>query len=224
MKEISKTPEKISGMFNEIAADYDKNNNIISLGFHSFIKQIAVKELAPKYNDTVLDLCCGTGDICEILKKYVNPKNIIGIDFSSEMLCIARQKHPSLNFIQSDISSLPQEISNIDKITICFGLRNVEDRAKVLEQVYRVLKPGGFVLHLDFGRKNLFSKMFDLFVSLFVKVMHKNSTPYSYLINSKNQYPEPDDLAKEFEFANLKFFKRKDFVFGVISMQIYKKI
>lgn len=224
MKEISKTPEKISGMFNEIAADYDKNNNIISLGFHSFIKQIAVKELAPKYNDTVLDLCCGTGDICEILKKYVNPKNIIGIDFSSEMLCIARQKHPSLNFIQSDISSLPQEISNIDKITICFGLRNVEDRAKVLEQVYRVLKKGGTILHLDFGRKNFFSKIFDILVYGFIKFIYKNSEPYNYLIRSKSQFPEPDELLKEFDYFNLKLVKRKDFLFGIISMQIYKKI
>ena len=95
---VSKNPNDIKNMFDEIANYYDRNNNIISLGVHKFVKRAALKHLDIKNNDRILDECAGTGDIAAIIRE-INPKtDIVGVDFSENMINIARKNILKLLF------------------------------------------------------------------------------------------------------------------------------
>jgi demethylmenaquinone methyltransferase/2-methoxy-6-polyprenyl-1,4-benzoquinol methylase len=219
-----KNPEKIANMFDNIAHSYDRNNNIISLGLHKKVKELALSELNYENEMKILDICSGTGDIEEILlgKKY--NLDITGVDFSNKMLDVARQKFfDKIHFICADAANLPFSNNVFDIITMTFGLRNIQNREKAIQEAYRVLKPSGQILHLDFGVKNFPSKVFDFVAKSGIKLFYGNKLPYEYLINSKREFPQPEELVKEFESAGFKLKKRKDYLLGVISAQIYIK-
>ena len=219
-----KNPEKITKMFNEISGYYDKMNNLISLGTHYLIKKIALKNLKIDKNSYVLDLCCGTGDFSKIFGQIAPEAKVIGLDNSIKMLKLAKIKNPKQAFVQGDCKNLPFGENEFDYITIGFGLRNIEDRKKALSEIYRTLKTSGKFLHLDFGRHNFGSKIFDLLVILTIKFLKLNSENYLYLLKSKNEYPEPEELIEEFKTQGFKLSKRQDFLFGTISYQIMEKI
>ncbi len=217
---------KITQMFDEISLYYDKMNNLISFGTHRLIKKFALKNLKIEKNSYVLDLCCGTGDFTQIIGKISPKTKVIGFDNSKEMLKLAKIKNPQKVFMQGNCTNLPFGEGEFDYITIGFGLRNIEDRKKALSEIYRTLKPGGKFLHLDFGRHGLSSRIFDGIVRFLVNIVGRRchaDKNYEYLIQSKNEYPEPDELIKEFETQGFKFFKRQDFLFGAISYQIMSK-
>ena len=222
---VDKTPEKIQKMFNDIATDYDRNNNIISLGLHKCIKKFALKELNLTKNKKLLDLCCGTGDIIEILSKQNLNLEITGADFSEKMLNIAKQKFAddNIHFINADATKLPFKNNSFDIITMFFGLRNIENTDGAINEILRVLKSEGEYLQLDFGQKNFFSKFFDFITDLGIKIFYRNSTAYNYLIKSKQEFFTPEQLIQKFTDIGFKLKKRKDFLFGIISMQIFTK-
>ena len=200
-----KTPQKITKIFDEISGYYDKMNNFISLGTHYFIKKIALKNLKIRQNSYILDLCCGTGDFTQIMIK------------------LAKHKNPQKVFMHGDCTNLPFKDREFDYITVGFGLRNVDNRQKALSEIYRTLKTGGKFMHLDFGRHGFGGKCFDFWVPILVKIFGVNHENYHYLIESKNEYPEPQVLIKEFETHGFKLVKRQDFLFGAVSYQILEK-
>jgi len=218
-----KSEKKITETFNNISSYYDKMNNIMSFGTHYFVKYFALKSLKLKNGDMILDLCCGSGDFTKIFSKLCPKVKVIGFDNSVEMLKLAKVKNPKGVFLKGDCLDLPFNENEFDIVTVGFGLRNIQERKKALSQIYKVLKTGGQFLHLDFGKHNIFSKIFDLYVKFLAMFFVKNPQSYLYLIESKNEYPEPDELIKEFEDNGFKLLKRKDFIFGIISVQIYTK-
>ena len=222
---VDKNPKNIQDMFNKIAKHYDKNNNLISLWTHSFIKSAALKELNIQENMSILDLCCGTGDIIKLLFRINNRLNITGIDFSDNMLEIASKKFKNNKnkpqLIKADITDLPLNSNSFDCITEVFGLRNVQERKLAIKEIHRLLKADGEFLHMDFGNKNIFSSMFDIIIPIIIKILYGNNLPYKYLINSKKEFPTPENLIKEFEANGFKLKMKKNYIFGVISMQIY---
>lgn len=220
---LDKTPETIHTMFNMIAKKYDLANNIMSFGMQKYCKNSAIKMLDIKSNSNVIDLCCGTGDLSAIIKKFNPDCQITGIDFSENMLKIAKSKHKNIQFWQGDVTNLPYEDNFFDIAVMGFGLRNILNAEKSVEEVYRVLKPNGQFLHLDFGRKNLPSKIYETITPILTKIFTDNPKAYSYLIKSKREFPEPQDLIKDFESKGFKLKKRKDFIFGVISAQLMQK-
>ncbi len=221
--QCDKNPKKIQNMFDEISTYYDKMNNLISFGTHYIIKILSIKMLEIKPNTIILDTCCGTGDFSKIISKIYPKTKIIGLDFSVSMIKLAKQKSPKNVFIQGDCTALPFSENEFDYIIMGFGLRNINDRKKALSEVFRVLKDGGKFLHLDFGNHNFLSKIFNIFVPIIVKFAGKNSEHYKYLLESKESFPTPDILIKEFESAGFKFLKRQDYLFGTISAQITYK-
>lgn len=220
---FDKEPQKIKNMFDEISVYYDNMNNFISLGTHLILKYLCVRKLELKPRSMVLDLCCGTGDFTKIISIFFPRVKVIGLDFSEKMLKIAKSKNPSGVFMQGDCTNLPFESGEFDYITMGFGLRNISDRQKAISECYRVLDKGGKFLHLDFGEHNFISKIFNFIVFVFAAVLNKNSHHYKYLIESKNQFPAPDNLIQEFEECGFKYVKRCDYLFGVISAQIMQK-
>jgi len=220
---ISKNPEKIRNMFNLIAEKYDFNNNLISLGLHGFVKYLSVKNLDIKNNAMVLDECTGTGDFAKLILKKNPTASITGVDFSEEMLKIAEKKVPQVKFIKADCTNLPFKNENFDTITMGFGLRNIEDYSRAIDESFRVLKSGGEFLHLDFGQKNFPSKIFDFLVPPLVRIFYGKNLPYEYLLQSKREFPAPEELIEIFEQHGFNLKRRTDYLFGVISMQIFTK-
>lgn len=216
--------DNIKNMFNKISKDYDFMNNIISFGLHKFIKHQAIKELGIKPNSKVLDLCCGSGDLGKIIKKIQPSCDVIGVDFSSKMIEIARLKNPNITYWEVDATDLPFEKNSFDYVVMGFGLRNIPEKNKAIEEIYRVLKTNGEFLHLDFGEQSYFSKIYDNLVLFLIKFFTKNTKPYKYLILSKNIFLTPKELIELFKFNKLEYIKHKNLLFNLISFQIMKKL
>ncbi len=222
---IDKTPQTIHVMFNMISEKYDFMNNIMSFGTHYYVKYMSIKNLDIKPDERVIDLCTGTGDLARIIKKLYPDAIVEGIDFSENMLKIAKKKslNTKIQYFQGDVTNLPYSDNTFDAVTIGFGLRNIQNAEKAVEEIYRILKPGGSFLHLDFGKTNFLSKIYEKITPFFAKVFTENDYSYEYLIKSKQNFPPPDDLIKDFESKGFKLKSRKDYIFGVISSQIMTK-
>lgn len=222
---IDKNPETIHVMFNMISKKYDFMNNLMSLGTHNFVKYKSVKNLDIKPHTKIIDLCCGTGDLARIAQKIQPDAIVTGIDFSEEMLKIAKNKTPNgkIQYLQGDITNLPYEDNSFDTVTMGFGLRNILNAEKAVEEIYRILKPNGSFLHLDFGKNNNLGKIYDKLTPNLAKIFTENYFSYEYLIKSKQNFPSPEDLIKDFENKGFKLKKRQDFIFGIISSQIMTK-
>lgn len=218
---MDKNPQKIKDMFNQIAEKYDFNNNLISFGLHKFVKKIAVSK--NNFSGKCLDLCTGTGDIANLL--YKKGCSVTGLDFSEKMLNIAKQKHPNIQFVEGDCTNLPFEDNSFDAVTISFGLRNIEDYDKALDEIQRVLKQNGIFFHLDFGKKNFFANfVFDYFIPILVKIFYGNDLPYKYLVQSKKMFFDEKELQNLFEKHNFEVLEKKSFLLGTISCQYCKKV
>lgn len=220
---LDKSPEKIQAMFNKISEGYDFINNLISLGTQRCIKKCCISQLDIKPHESVIDLCCGTGDMSIYVKKQQPYAIVTGLDFSQKMLEIAKKRVSDIKFLLSDVSVLPFEDSSIDYVIMSFGLRNINVPEKTIEEVYRVLKPNGKFLHLDFGEKNFVNSLFDKVVPFFTGLLTNNKEAYNYLIESKKSFLSPKDLIKDFELKGFILYKRIDFMFKTISCQIMQK-
>ena len=219
----------IKKMFNLIAGDYDKMNNLMTFGLHKMIKADAIKNINLSSDSKdfarVLDLCTGTGDLAGILKKKYPGANVIGVDFSENMLNIARDKHPSIEFIHADCTQLPFKDDSFDLCVISFGLRNIENLNKVLTEIHRVLKDGGIFINIDLGKPNKFFNPFlkpymYLWISLLGKIFHGDETPYKYLAASNETFPSPGELVETFKKIGFRDIKNKNYFFGQVASQV----
>lgn len=219
----------INQMFNNIAKNYDKLNDIISLGMHKCIKKRAINNVALKSDSKVLDICTGTGDISiHIAKNIAKEGKVIGVDFSENMLNIAREKSKTLKnieFMSADALDLPFEDGEFDACFICFGLRNIPNFEKALLEMKRITKKGGFVVNIDTGKPKGIAKCFHHFyffhiVPIFGKLFNGDDGPYKYLPESTERFLSADELVELFEKLEFNNVKKFDFLFGAISEQI----
>lgn len=209
----------ISEMFDRLAVQYDRNNNIISLFTHKIIKNLVVFGIGKlPENAKILDLCTGTGDVAFYLKQKYKQATVIGADFSKEMLNIARKKHLGIDFVYADCLNLPYNDNTFDLVTISFGLRNTENYTLALKEIHRVLKPNGIFVHLDFDKK---SKLADFIFEKIVKIFKNRD--YEYLLNSKKEFPDSKNLIKLFTENGFETVKTKSFLLGIISAQYMEK-
>lgn len=213
----------LKNMFNKIALKYDFMNNIISLGTHKIVKEKAIKDLNIQSKSKILDLCCGTGDLARIIKQKYPTCDVVGVDFSHEMLEIARKNNRNITFWEADVTKLPFEKNSFDYIVMGFGLRNIPEKNKALEEIYRVLKTNGKFLHIDFGKHNLASKILDVFILTAAKLFYKNTKPYKYLILSKRNFLEPEELIELYKFNRFNYLSQKFLLLDIISSQIITK-
>ncbi|XP_038885206.1 2-phytyl-1,4-beta-naphthoquinone methyltransferase, chloroplastic [Benincasa hispida] len=148
-------------LFNRIAPVYDTLNDLLSLGQHRIWKRMAVSWSGAKAGDCVLDLCCGSGDLAFLLSQKIGSVGkVTGLDFSREQLSIASSRQNSLSkpfynnieWVEGDALNLPFPDCSFDAITMGYGLRNVMDKRKALEEMLRVLKEGSKVSILDFNK------------------------------------------------------------------------
>lgn len=181
--------EKVNQLFSTIARRYDLLNDIMSLGLHRRWKRRLV-QLAGQPGQ-VLDLCCGTGDIARLFKARV-----VGADFTQEMLQVAQARGASeIKWVRADALRLPFPDASFDIVSVGYGLRNLADIEQGLREMQRVLKPGGKLLSLDFGKPEAvwLRKMFFAHLRFHMPLMGRWSCgdpdAYSYILTSLENYP-----------------------------------
>jgi len=198
--------KRVQRMFTAIAGSYDLNNRLHSLGRDQAWRRTAVRMANVQSGDVVLDVACGTGDLALEFAK-AGPGRVIGNDFTFEMLRLARNKpgpnETSVHYHAADALALPLADQSVDVISIAFGIRNVTDSEVVLAEFYRVLKPGGRVIVLEFGlpRHPLLRAGYDVY---FNHVMPRTATlvsrdrtgAYKYLPRSVNTYLDRPAMEK----------------------------
>lgn len=197
-----KSPEKISAMFDEIAPTYDRLNHVFTLNLDKTWRSRIVSEIVSREfgKARILDLATGTGDLALELVK-LNPDVLIAVDFSKEMLEYQRKhkSNPLIDLIEADASELPFPGNYFDIVTIGFGVRNFFDLEKCLNEINRVLKPGGRLIVLEiFKGKGFFNKTFNFYFGKIVPVLGNSvsgsSSAYSYLFNSVESFHSPDEF------------------------------
>lgn len=220
----------IQNLFNKIAINYDKMNDFMSFGLQKRIKSTAVKIALKKLErdaNTILDLCTGTGDIALEFKEVCPDAKILGVDFSSRMLNIARARSSDIEFLEMDITNLNSLEKKFDMCFISFGLRNLPDIDDFLENVKKVLKNGGVLAILDLGKpypvvKPYFFIHYNFLIPLMAKVFNKDISPYQYLISSAKRYPSQDEILKKLSQHGFCCEQNINFSFGIIALQLAK--
>jgi len=149
--------EQVHQMFTQIAPRYDAANDLMSFGVHRLWRRAAVKRSGAKAGDRVVDCATGTGDLALAFKRAVGPQGrVVGTDFNAGMLTTApekaRQKGLEVEFQVADALALPFADASFDIASIAFGIRNVDDPARCLAELARVVCPGGRVVVLEFGQ------------------------------------------------------------------------
>jgi len=156
---LESKPAKVRSMFGAIARSYDLNNRVHSLWRDQAWRRHAVRRAGVKPTDIVLDVACGTGDLTEAFAR-AGAARVIGVDFTPEMLEIAQGRRRKLRervagrieYRLGDAQNLPIPDASVDVVSIAFGIRNVADPARAVREMRRVLRPGGRVVILEFGR------------------------------------------------------------------------
>ena len=156
---VDEKVDRVAGVFHSVAAKYDVMNDLMSFGIHRVWKQFTLQHSGVRPGHTVLDIAGGTGDIAAAMARRVGRNGLVVLsDINDSMLSVGRDKlHnqgivANLEFAQANAEALPFDDDTFDCVTIAFGLRNVTDKDRALESMYRVLKPGGRVLVLEFSK------------------------------------------------------------------------
>jgi demethylmenaquinone methyltransferase/2-methoxy-6-polyprenyl-1,4-benzoquinol methylase len=223
--------DQIQALFNRIAPVYDQLNNVLSLGQHRIWKQMAVKWSGAKSGNTCLDLCCGSGDIAQLLAKQAGKTGqVFGVDFSAELLRVARDRSerrcitPPIQWVQADVLHLPFSENQVDCATMGYGLRNVVDILGSLKEIHRVLKPGAKAAILDMHRPdNAWIRAFQQWYLDEVVVPAAQrvgfTEEYAYISPSLDQFPmgsEQVDLADQAGFAKATHYSIAGGTMGVL--------
>lgn len=194
--------EQVAGMFDQIAFRYDFLNRFLSGGIDIYWRKQAIKELKEIKPQIILDVATGTADVAIMASKYLRPEKVIGIDISEGMLQLGREKIAKLllsNHIElqhGDSEAINFEENTFDAVTVAFGVRNFQNLEQGLREMYRVLKPDGKVVILEFSqpRQILFKGFYNLYMKLVCpgvgKWISKNRDAYKYLHNSVKAFPE----------------------------------
>ena len=198
---------KVKAVFDNVASHYDCMNDVMSLGIHRLWKKITIKNANVQAGMKVLDLAGGTGDLSRNFMKQVGSKGqVILADINYNMIKIGRDKLRNLGlihditYIQANAEQLPFQANQFDVITIAFGLRNVTDKKKALIEMYRILKPGGKLLILEFSKPKhkIINQCYDFYsfniIPKMGKLIANDSESYQYLSESIRMHPNQEAL------------------------------
>jgi demethylmenaquinone methyltransferase/2-methoxy-6-polyprenyl-1,4-benzoquinol methylase len=209
-------------MFDRIAPVYDLMNRVMTVGLDQRWRRLTVREVVAA-GDRVLDGCCGTGDLAVAARK-AGAGEVIGLDFSPRMLERARRKEPAIEWVQGDLLELPFEDGSFDAATVGFGVRNLDDLARGLAELRRVLRPGGRVAILEITRPRgvlapFYRLWFDGLVPLLGKALPGGSA-YTYLPASVRRFPGPEERAERLRAAGFGDVRWKSFAGGIVALHI----
>ena len=204
----------VRGVFDSVASRYDVMNDLMSFGVHRLWKRFAVALAGAKSGQQVLDLASGTGDLADRFSDLVGADGLVLMtDINASMLGVGRDRMidrghvDNIRYTQVNAESLPFPDETFDLVTIAFGLRNVTDKQRALESMYRCLKPGGRALVLEFSKPltKPLEKLYDLYsfqvLPKMGQLVAKDADSYRYLAESIRKHPDQETLRGMMEEA-----------------------
>jgi len=202
---LSQKQNLVNEVFDSVASSYDVMNDLMSVGAHRLWKEALLDWMAPRPNQILADLAGGTGDVSlKFLQRGGKFAHVI--DINEHMLAVGQKRKVmnafanKLNWIAGDAQDIPLADNSVDRVTISFGLRNVPDRMRALNQIVRILKPGGRFCCLEFShvKNQLLSKIYDGWsFNVLPKLGHLvagDAQSYQYLVESIRQFPSQAEL------------------------------
>jgi demethylmenaquinone methyltransferase/2-methoxy-6-polyprenyl-1,4-benzoquinol methylase len=227
--------QAVREMFTSIAPRYDLLNHVLSMNIDRLWWNRTARAFSQvlRQSDTqVLDLCCGTGDMTFALHRRLTGPNaqIAGADFSHAMLVRAEQKSRggSIRWVEADALHLPFASGQFQLVTSAFGFRNLANYDRGLEEIYRVLAPGGEVGILDFGEPTgLIGKVYRLYFRRILPAVGALISgvrgPYAYLPASVSRFPSPDEMLQRMRSAGFHDVSWTPYTFGIAGLYRGKK-
>ncbi|MCG9893208.1 MAG: bifunctional demethylmenaquinone methyltransferase/2-methoxy-6-polyprenyl-1,4-benzoquinol methylase UbiE [Thermosynechococcaceae cyanobacterium MS004] len=224
---------QVQALFDQIAPMYDQLNAWLSLGQHRVWKQMTVRWANPKRGGVNVDLCCGSGDLTLLMARTLRGQaQTLGIDFSHQQLAIAQQRSSllpwadAIQWIESDVLTLPLADSSVDAVTMGYGLRNVANIPQALQEIYRILKPQSRAAILDFNRSESpelrrFQQWYLQQIVVPVASWFQLKEEYAYLETSIARFPtgaEQVELAIAAGFESVCYYPIALGMMGVLVM------
>lgn len=216
---------RVGDLFGAIARRYDLLNDLQSFGLHRLWKRRLVRLSGAGPGKRVLDVCCGTGDVSLALAR--RGAEVVGLDFSEPMLAVARGRIPTdanVTFVQGDALDLPFGAAEFDAVTISYGLRNLADIPGGLAEMLRVIRPGGQVLILDFGKPgNAFWRAayfgyLRVVVPLLGRFVSGNREAYAYILESLKHYPAQAGVSGMLKSLPVEAVEARNLLGGIMSI------
>ena len=223
----------VQNVFDQVYDQYDLMNDFMSLGVHRLWKKDLLNMMNPSSNQKLIDVACGTGDIAKLFLNNVNKKSYVTcVDPNIGMIKKGKEKlkkFNNLNWVVASAEKLPMDINSFDFYTISFGLRNTKDLNKSLSEAYRVLKPGGRYLCLEFSKIENYGldfiyKKYSKVIPSIGKLIVGDKEPYEYLVKSIENFVNQDeliDLMKKNGFQNCTY---RNLSGGIVSIHSGWKI
>jgi demethylmenaquinone methyltransferase/2-methoxy-6-polyprenyl-1,4-benzoquinol methylase len=220
----------VKGVFDSVASKYDLMNDVLSLGMHRLWKRYTIASANIKTGDKVLDIAGGTGDLAiEFRKKVGVSGRVILSDINASMLNEGRANLTNkgifgVDFVQLNAQYLPFNNNTFDCVSIAFGLRNVTDKDQALREMYRILKPGGCLLILEFSKTDSeFLKKFYDFYSFNImpklgEIIADDKDSYQYLAESIRKHPDQETLKNMVLDAGFGFCEYHNLSGGIVAL------
>lgn len=218
---VAEKASKVAEVFHSVADKYDVMNDVMSLGIHRLWKKLTIEFVRARPGQRILDLAGGTGDLAAQMSKQVGDTGEVVLgDINASMLSVGRDRLTdrglvnNIRYVQANAQYLPFPDNYFDCITIAFGLRNVTDKQMALESMFRVLKPGGKLLVLEFSKPVLpgLKTIYDFYSFKILpkmgQVIANDADSYQYLAESIRKHPGQDELKSMMEQAG---FERCDY-------------
>ena len=228
MKTHQKKGERlVTKVFQDVFDKYDLMNDLMSLGVHRLWKINFINWLNPQENTTLIDVASGTGDIAKLYLNKINYKgSVCCVDENKEMLNLNKKKikkNANVKWFCNSAEKLPFENNRFDYYTISFGIRNVSNINYTLKEAYRVLKPGGRFLCLEFSKVkgeilNRFYKTYSKKIPQIGKFVVGKSEPYEYLINSIEKFDSQDEFFKKIKKQNFINVSYRNLNGGIVAI------
>jgi len=231
--EFNSKEHTVKRVFNEVFDKYDLMNDIMSFGIHRVWKKKFINILNPQKKTKLIDVATGTGDIAKLYLDKIHSKgNAYCVDENKEMLKLNKQKNDNNSNIKwfcNNAENLPFEDNFFDYYTISFGIRNVKNINSTLKEAYRVLKPGGRFICLEFSKvENSSLKKFYNFYSNIIpkigKIVVGKSYPYEYLTKSIKDFYNQEELKDKISEYNFKKITFRNLSFGIVAIHSAWKV
>ena len=226
--------QQISTMFNNIAPSYDLLNHLLSFGIDIYWRKRAIRLLKPLKPKLILDVATGTADFA-IEAMNTKPDKVTGIDIAEKMLEIGRKKierkklQDNIWLLSGDCEKLQFQGNYFDAVIVAFGVRNFENLQKGLAEMYRVTKPGGAAIILEFSKpkvfpiRQMYNFYFNNILPLVGKIISKNNLAYNYLPQSVKAFPDGKDFLEILEKIGYKRGKCVPLTLGISSIYFAEK-
>lgn len=219
---LDKDPREVAGMFDGVARNYDRTNDVLSFGMDRTWRRATLKSVGARAGERVLDLAAGTGTSSE---DYADAGiEVVPCDFSFGMVQVGKRRRPDLAFVVGDATRLPFADESFDAVTISFGLRNVVDTEAGLREMLRVTRPGGRIVVCEFSTppqaawRGLYGFYRDNLLPRVASIVSSNTDAYSYLSESIAHWPDQRDLAALLARAGWGSVRYRNLTGGIVAL------